>query len=196
MTTLDILNQKLPLRWQAIADKTAKIGFDMPSETGTGSLLRLLAASKPGGRFLELGTGTGLATAYLLDGMDQEARLISVDNDAQSQSVARSFLGDDPRISFETIDGAAFLFSQPPATFDLIFADTWPGKYNHLEAALALVRPGGFYVGDDMLPQPSWSEVHQSRVDGLLETLKSLRGWHTSGLDCATGLIVAVRLSN
>jgi predicted O-methyltransferase YrrM len=33
-------------------------------------MLRMLAASKPGGRFLELGTGTGIATAWLLKKID------------------------------------------------------------------------------------------------------------------------------
>jgi len=44
-------------------------------------MLRTLAASKPGGRFLELGTGTGIATAWLLEGMDERSTLISIDND-------------------------------------------------------------------------------------------------------------------
>jgi predicted O-methyltransferase YrrM len=55
----------------------------MASEPLVGALLRSLAASKPGGRFLELGTGTGVATAWLLDGMDDRATLVSVDNDAR-----------------------------------------------------------------------------------------------------------------
>jgi predicted O-methyltransferase YrrM len=37
----------------------------------------------------------------------------------------------------------------------LIFADAWPGKYSDLEKALKLVKPGGFYIIDDMLTQPN-----------------------------------------
>jgi predicted O-methyltransferase YrrM len=40
----------------------------MPSEPRTGAFLRELCAGKPGGNLLELGTGTGLATAWMLDG--------------------------------------------------------------------------------------------------------------------------------
>ena len=47
----------------------------MPSDPLTCTLLRTLAASKPGGQFLELGSGTGLSTAWLLDGMDARATL-------------------------------------------------------------------------------------------------------------------------
>jgi predicted O-methyltransferase YrrM len=41
------------------------LDFGMASDPLTGALLATLAASKPGGRFLELGTGTGGATAWL-----------------------------------------------------------------------------------------------------------------------------------
>ena len=50
----------------AIEADTRKIEFKMASEPLVGSLLRTLAASKAKGRFLELGTGTGLSTAWLL----------------------------------------------------------------------------------------------------------------------------------
>lgn len=55
---------------QALWAETQAADFTMPSEPQTCSLLRTLAAIKTGGRFLELGSGTGLSTAWLLDGMD------------------------------------------------------------------------------------------------------------------------------
>ena len=44
-----------------------------------GALLRLMASMKPGGRLLEIGTGTGVSTCWLLDGMDSTAKLTTVD---------------------------------------------------------------------------------------------------------------------
>jgi predicted O-methyltransferase YrrM len=114
--------------WAAIQARTAALGFDMPSETNTGALLRLLAASKPGGRMLELGTGTGLATAWLLDGLGAGASLVSVDVDAVVQDVAREHLRDE-RLRFLLADGLDYVREQAPESFDLIFADAWPGKY-------------------------------------------------------------------
>jgi predicted O-methyltransferase YrrM len=60
----------------------------MPSEPLLGALLRVLVASKPGGRFLELGTGTGLSTNWILDGMDADSMLVSLDNEAGVQQIA------------------------------------------------------------------------------------------------------------
>lgn len=57
---------------------TRAFGFTMASEPLTCSLLRTLAASKPSARFLELGSGTGLSTAWLLDGMDSSSHLTTV----------------------------------------------------------------------------------------------------------------------
>jgi len=73
----------------AIRQDTERVGFTMASEPKTGSLLRTLAASKPGGRFLELGTGTGVGTTWLLAGMDSASHLDSIDTDETAQEIAR-----------------------------------------------------------------------------------------------------------
>ena len=184
-----------PAALERIARRTAELGFDMPSEPRTGALLRALAASKPAGRLLEIGTGTGLATAWLLAGMDAAARLVSVDADQAVQAVAREALGADPRVRFVLGDGLDFIRAQPAGACDLVFADAWPGKYDGLEAALALVRPGGFWIGDDMRPQPNWLEGHQARVDDLMARLRALPGWTIAELAWASGLVLAVRRS-
>lgn len=181
-----------PAVWAAIQARTAALGFDMPSEADTGAMLRLLAASKPGGRLLELGTGTGLATAWLLAGMDASASLVSVDLDATVQGLAREHLDDD-RLRFVLADGLDYVREQTPGSFDLIFADTWPGKYEGLEETLALLRRGGLYVIDDMLPQSNWPDGHQARVDELVARLEIHPDLVVTRLAWASGLIVAAR---
>lgn len=185
----------LPEGWREIGVRTAALGFDMPSEADTGALLRLLAAAKPGGRLLELGAGTGLATACLLAGMDAGATLISLDNDADAQAVARDVLGDDPRVTFVLDDAMDHVRTQHPGSLDLIFADAWPGKYDGLDETLALLAPGGLYVVDDMLPQPNWPPNHQARVDALTLRLKTHPDLVVVSLPWASGLIVAARRS-
>ncbi len=182
-----------PPAWRDLLRRSQALSFDMPSDAGTGGLLRMLAASKPGGRLLELGTGTGLATAWLLDGMDAAARLVSVDNDAAVQGEARAVLGGDPRVDFVGGDGLAYIRQQPPASLDLIFADAWPGKYEGLEDALGLLAPGGLYIGDDMSPQPNWPPGHQARVDALLAQLAGDLRLAVQTLAWGSGFVIAAR---
>ena len=184
---------KAPERLADISQRTIELKFSMASEPLTGSLLRTLAASKPGGRFLELGTGTGLSTAWLLDGMDADATLVSVDADASVQQVAEEFLGSDPRLTLEIADGIEFLQRQSQRSFDFVFADAMPGKYEGLEDALWLVRSGGFYVIDDMLPQPNWPVGHAAKVPLLLAGLAADERFHIVPMDWASGIVVAVR---
>ena len=54
-------------------EATETLKFNMASDLYTGSLLKTLVASKPPADFFELGTGTGLATSWILTGMDKKS---------------------------------------------------------------------------------------------------------------------------
>ena len=86
---LEEIKPRYPLAYNAIKEATEANGFSMPSEVLTCSLLKTLAATKPGGKFLELGTGTGLSTTWILDGMDEKSTLISIDNDETFLNIAK-----------------------------------------------------------------------------------------------------------
>lgn len=167
----------------------------MASDPQVGALLRALAATKRNGRFLELGTGTGLATAWLLDGMDNDSILVSVDTDAAVQEVAREALGADRRLQLIRGGAMEYIDQQAPRTVDLLFADAMPGKYQGFRKALALVKPGGLYVIDDMLPQPNWPEGHAEKVADLLQQLTAEPEFAIAPVAWATGVVVAVRKS-
>ncbi len=83
--------QQLPARYVDIDTATRTSGFTMASDVLTGALLRTLAASKPNGKFLELGTGT--RPVYIVDTRRHESRiiLISVDNDEAFLTIAERF---------------------------------------------------------------------------------------------------------
>lgn len=187
---------------QALRDDAQTLGFTQSSDGLTGGLLRTLAASKPGGRFLELGTGVGAASAQLLQGMDAASSLVTVEQNAEQVAVAKKHLGSDPRVSFWVGDGLEFL-RQSHTPFDFIFADTWPGKINHPELALDLVAPGGFYIVDDM--KLGWTaerdltdiseftlELWQGQRD-LILLLATRADFHCTPLDWSTGLLMCVK---
>jgi predicted O-methyltransferase YrrM len=177
----------------AIQRDTVALGFGMASEPKTGALLRVLAASKPAATVLELGTGTGVGTAWLLAGMDADSRLVSVDNDRAAQEVARRHLGGDRRVTFHLADAAEFLETLSSQEFDLVYADTWAGKFSHLEKALDLVRMGGLYFVDDLLPQPNWPDGHEAKVPPLIRALENRPGFVSVKLAWASGLLILVR---
>jgi predicted O-methyltransferase YrrM len=182
-----------PLQLPALLEQTAALKFTMASEPKTGALLRVLAVSKPASRFLELGTGTGVGTAWLLDGMDARSTLTTVDTDFKVQTVARQVLGSDPRLKFVLEDAIDFLRRQPPASYDLVFADALRGKFEGLEEALAVVKPGGFYVIDDLLPQTSWPEGHGEKIAPLIERIASRTDFQMVPMAWASGLLIAVK---
>ena len=186
-------NLRCPELLSDIQRATETAGFRMASDPLTGSLLRVLAASKPAGDLLELGTGTGVGASWLLSGMDAASTLDTVDHDEAVISVARRFLGHDSRVRFHVSDGAAFLASLAGRQFDLIFADTWPGKFDHLEDALSLLRPGGIYVSDDLLPQSSWPEGHAAKIPQFLRALEQRPDLHITRLSWSTGLVLATK---
>lgn len=177
-----------------IAQKAAEAGFDAACDAKVGALLRTLARSAGLGRILELGTGPGTSTAWILDGMTADATLITIDLDPDVVQIARDALGDDPRVSFRVGDGSSLLAEVAGhGPFDLIFADTWPGKYWDLDAALGLLAQGGFYVIDDMLPQPNWPDGHAAKVTELLDLLDERTDLSVTRMAWSTGIVLAAR---
>jgi predicted O-methyltransferase YrrM len=183
-----------PFGYDELSQYTREIDFPMPSTTRTGSLLRTLAASKPGGHLLELGTGTGLGTSWLLSGMDEDARLITVDNDPTVTVKARELFGGDDRVTFVTADAVTWLEDPDRGPFDLVFADCIPGKFTHRRSLLTHLRKGALYIGDDLIPNASWIEPgHEEMVGKFLpgiaaddEVIVTLMAW-------SSGMIVAVK---
>lgn len=187
------INQKLPEAYSNIEKETKLSGFTMASDVLTGSLLRTLAASKPSGKFLELGTGTGLSTSWILDGMDSGSSLISIDNEPRFLEIAKRFLGMDERLQLVATDGEQWVTDNMQQKFDFIFADTWHGKYLLLEEVLSMLNKGGFYIIDDMLPQPNWPDGHHEKAVKLMNYLEARKDLLLTKQIWATGIIIAVK---
>jgi predicted O-methyltransferase YrrM len=165
----------------------------MTSEVSTCSLLKTLAASKPSGKFLELGTGTGMATAWILDGMDQNSSLISLDNDELLLNIAKDNLGIDKRLQLVCADGGDWLTRNAHQKFSYIFADTWHGKFLLLDEALAMLETGGIYIIDDLLPQLNWPEGHAQKVADLINNLEHREDVTLTKLGWASGIVILVK---
>ena len=70
-----------------------------------------------------------------------------------------------------------------------------PGKYDLFEEAFSLLNTGGFYIIDDMLPQPNWPGGHADRVKSFIDFLESRNDIVLTKLNWSTGIIIAVKVS-
>lgn len=189
----EVINHQFPKSYSDIDEATRISGFTMASDILTCSLLRTLAASKPSGKFLELGTGTGLSASWILDGMDADSSLISIDNEPAFLEIAKRFLGNDNRLDLIYTDGGKWVEDNKHQKFDYIFADTWHGKYLLLNEVLSMLNKGGLYIIDDMLPQANWPDGHQEKVNKLISYLETRADLLLTRLVWATGIIIAVK---
>ncbi|RKS06976.1 putative O-methyltransferase YrrM [Nocardiopsis sp. Huas11] len=182
-----------PVALAAIEADTEAIGRTLSCEEPVGRLLRALAAAKPGGRLLELGTGTGAGTAWLLAGMDGQTTLDTVDHDPDALAVARRHHAGDPRLTFHEAEGGPWLAGRAGGPgYDLVF--TPPGTSARPDEALALVRRGGFYVlvDRDRRPEAAASDERPPAVGELVADLERA-GWIVLPLDRSCGVLVLIR---
>lgn len=183
-----------PASFKEIERETNKIDFDQISDPLLGSLLSTLVASKANGTVIELGTGSGLSTSFLLQGMDANSTLITIDNESELVEIAKSYLGSDDRVEFIVGNGEDLILRTEQGTIDFIFADTWPGKYNHLEETLALLKKGGIYLIDDMLPQKNWPEGHNIKANNLVSYLEKREDIQLTKMCWSTGIIICTKI--
>lgn len=183
----------IPKNFKLALAKCEEIGFTMPSDIYIGTLLKTLISSKPESNFLELGTGVGLSLAWMVDGMDESSRIISIDNDSKLTSTVSGWFIDDHRVNIICEDGAKWIQAYSGEKFDVIFADAWPGKYSDLEQALDLVNVGGMYIIDDMKPQPNWPEGHTEKAEKLLTKLESQPNFHLTKMNWSTGVVLMTK---
>ncbi len=188
--------QPPPKVLDAIMVDTRAIGFQNWCWPPVGALLRVMAALKPGGRLLEIGTGTGVGTCWLLEGMDASARLLTIDINPKVQAIARSHLGADPRLTMLCEDAGVAIRRELPNSFDFVFADGGAGKHVLLDEALALLRPGGIYICDDTKPHPMWPPEHAVKIPPLMKALAARQDFRRIYIDWSSGVVVMVKLAS
>ncbi len=183
-----------PPLYDTLIDKSESLNFTMCSDLLTGSLLRTLVGTKPGARILELGTGTGLALSWILDGADEESTIVSIDNDSELIKLVRNHFNDESRLELICEDGNDWIKKYKGPSFDIIFADAWPGKFELLDETIDLLSTGGIYVIDDLIVRDTWPDGHFEKVTSLISKLESFKNLNLTKMNWSTGLIVATKL--
>lgn len=182
----------------AAAEKRAlQEDFHLSCSRETGMLLRTLAASKPGGLLLELGTGVGVGSGWLLDGMDASARLLTLEVHPEAAEISRTILASDPRVEVLHEDACRWLEAYTGRPFDLIFVDVGILKYERRSLTLSRLAPGGLFVGDDLVWQPTWDPAlrpSRERVGRFRAEIFAEPDLRVTLMDWGSGICVASRV--
>jgi predicted O-methyltransferase YrrM len=148
--------------------------FHRSSIPEVGRLLAVLAASRPGGRLAEIGTGTGVGAAWIVSAMGPDASFVTVEADRERAAATAELFADEPQVRVLHGDWHAVL--PPEAPFDLLFFDGGGWKRSppaqmlaESESALDLVAPGGLVAMDNLTPEHLWPEGGPSWPDALRE---------------------------
>jgi len=119
--------------------------------------------------------------------------LKEIDNDEELVAIANNYFGKDARVNIICQDGSEWIHQNSNKSFDLIFADAWPGKYSEIADVLSMVNVGGFYIIDDMNAQPNWPQGHEIHVNKLVEYLEQREDFVLTKMNWSTGLIIATK---
>ncbi|HEV8240406.1 MAG TPA: O-methyltransferase [Thermoanaerobaculia bacterium] len=149
------LDRLLPPREALLAEMEAwSAAHDVPSsDPEVGKLLSILARSRGARRILEVGTAIGYGTLCLARGAP-EARVLTIDPDAERREVARGFLARAGVLErVELIDGEALqVLPRLDGPFDLVYVDALKEEYRrYLDLALPKMALGGLVVVDNVL---------------------------------------------
>jgi len=178
----------IALEGERIGDE---VGFALSSNRDTGRLLRCVAAMKPGCHAIEVGGGLAVGAAWMLDGMDSNSRLVTIEIHPEAAEYCRRLLAEEARATVVEADAVVWLESYSGPQFDIAFVDTTTVKFERLDLLIDLMAPGAILVADDLLPQPKWTEDHVQKVAKLRSTIESHSDLHAVLVDWGSGILLA-----
>lgn len=120
---------------------------------------------------LEIGTYTGYSALCLAEGLADDGKLITIDQNEELEDFARSYWQQSPlneAIDFR-IGNATDILPTLTQTFDLVFIDADKRNLSlYFDMVIEKLRPGGFILADNVL----WSgKVVESIKSSDLDTL-------------------------
>lgn len=120
-----------------------------------GRLLKMLVTMAAPRRVLELGTFSGYSSLCIAEALEEGAHIDTIEADDEMEDFIRSAFADSPyagRISLHIGPALEVMRGWDAETFDLIFIDADKKEYPaYYEAAMRLLRPGGYILADNTL---------------------------------------------
>lgn len=186
----------LPEPVRLAVERARRAGFTMSRDPRTGRLLAVLAAAVPAnGRVLELGTGTGVGTAWITHGLHGRAdvEFVTVEIDAATAALAAQYSWPS-WVQLRT--GDALEVARTGGSFDLIFADAQGGKWEGLDTTVSALRPGAHLLVDDMTPDEFADGHHERKTSEVRARLLGHPDLTSVEIAWSTGLILSARRLN
>lgn len=173
---------------------------------GTGATLRLLAASGSAKSVVEIGTGTGVASLWLLAGMAPDGVLTTIDSELEFHKAAKKAFQEANIKSTRTrtISGKAqeVLPRLADGAYDLVFVGADAPHYReYIEQAGRLLREGGTLILDNVLwygkvADPANREEIPTLLRAITKELHSQVEWQVSLLPTGNGLLCATKVAS
>ena len=174
-------------------------------DPATGSVLRMLASATRAKAVVELGTGAGVSSLWLLRGMPAGGILTTVDSESEHQRLAKASFAEAgvPSGRVRVIAGRALdvVPRLSDAAYDLVFCDAARSEnLDYLNAAMRLLRPGGIVVfagalGGGRVAEPSARDADTVAQREFAKTLRDDARFVAGAIPVGTGLLVAARTS-
>ena len=183
-------------------ERAAQLGCT-PVTPGAGAALSVLAAAVAARAVVEIGTGTGVGSLYLLRGMPADGVLTTIDLEVEHQRAAKEAFAEEAvkPTRTRTISGRA-LDVVPRLTdggYDLVFVDADKENYRgYVEQAVRLLRPGGVLVVDnalwhDRVADPARRDETTTTIREVGRIVRADDRLLPSLLPVGDGLLVAVK---
>lgn len=174
-----------------------------PISPGVGQVLRMLAAVNGSRAVLEIGTGAGVSSLWLLDGMPAEGVLTTIDSEVEFQREARRAFqaAGLPSQRTRLIAGRALdvLPRMAARGYDMVVIDADVNEFpDYLEHAVRVLRPGGVVVivhalWHDHVADPARRDAETVIMRELVRFLADSPDFIPSLLPVGDGVAVAVR---
>lgn len=170
----------------------------------TGAALRAFAVLVGAQHVVELGTGAGVSTLWLLRGLQPDGVLTSIDPEPEHQRLAKLSLREAgvPSGRVRLITGRALdvLPRLSDGAYDLVLCDGAVGEaVDYLPAALRLLRTGGLVVfagalAGGRVADPSARDAETLAARELARVVREETRLVPALLPLGTGLLAAVKV--
>lgn len=183
----------LPESVRAATERAGEVGFELSSDPNVGRMLRTLAAAvRADGRILEIGTGMGVGTAWLLEGLADrsDVELVTIEFDpVRAHQAARA--GWPAFV--KPVVGDALVEVPKLGSFSLVFADAEGGKIFGLDCTLDALERQGILILDDMRFCGRNPAIEEGVVRARKQVFADDR-FVSVEVSWATGLLLATRV--